>query len=158
MRGDRVGGLAVAAILGWTACASPQNRPTPGFSVEYRLVSRMPTCRGNRRVHIDSAGAVRTAKNVVDCAPGESWSTPYPAQPARTLDAESLAALEREIESSGVLGDVASADSTTVSDGAFEEIEITRGADRRTIRVLNPRAGPFVRARAAILRAIGEGA
>jgi hypothetical protein len=108
-------------------------------------------------VKIDTAGAVRAARNAADCAPGESWSTPYPAEPTRTLDADAMAALERAIDASGVLGVVTGADSTLTSDGAFEEIEITRGDDRRTIRVLNPTEGPFVRAREAILRATGEG-
>ena len=126
------------------------------FGVEYRLVTRMPTCLGNHRVRIDPAGAVYSATNATDCSSGERWSTPYPSDPARRLSAAELGALRRAIETSGVIAMPDSTDAGVTTDGVIEEIEIVRGPDRVTIKAVNGSSGPFASARAAILRAAGE--
>ena len=126
------------------------------FSVEYRLVTRMPTCLGNHRVRIAASGEVYSATNATDCPAGERWSTPFPSDPARRLGGSELGALRHDIEATGVLAMADSTDAGTATDGVIEEIEISRGRDRTTIKAVNVSSGPFVLARAAILRAAGE--
>jgi hypothetical protein len=153
-------GLALGALA---ACAKAANPPVPESSgspadltVEYRFLTRMPTCKGNRRVRIDPDGSVYAATNVAECQPGESWSAPFPAVAARKLTTSDRAELAREIDASGLLAMAEVTDQGVVADGVVEEIEIVRGDERRTIRVVNVTPAPFLRARAAILRAAGE--
>ena len=156
------------AVLLWVTsigCGGEATSESPAFSLEYRMMSRFPTCLGNHRIRIDSSGAVYSVTNRSECPPGEQWSAPYPADPVRRLSRPERAALWREVEASGVMAMPDSTDSGVGTDGVIEEIEITRGSGSRIVKGVSlpgaggagpGEAGSFAGARAAILRAAGE--
>jgi hypothetical protein len=151
-----------AAALAVLACrradsARPAQHVSADFAVEYRSLSRLPTCRGNHRVRVDSSGAVYSQTNVVDCAAGESWDAPLPPM-LRRLTSDERLELERAIDASEVARMAPVTDDGLSMDGTVEEIDIRRDGMQRTIRVVNgaPAPVPFARARSVILRAAGE--
>lgn len=150
-------GAAVALIAVMVAVArGPGGSLRVELPIEYRVMNRMATCRGNHRIRIEPDGAVYLATNASECPAGKSWSTPFPPEAARRLTEAERAGLRREIDRSGVLALDPETDPGGVADGIVEEIELMRGADSRTVRVVNASPASFVRARAAILRVAGE--
>jgi hypothetical protein len=121
------------------------------FSAEYRLISKFPTCLGNRRVKIDIQGNVFAATNQTECDKGQVWSTPYPNRPVRTLGDPERQRITVAIRSSGFLG--LASRSEEVDDGAIEEIDATIDGVTHTVRMDNAIAPAFQQVRQALLGA-----
>jgi hypothetical protein len=125
------------------------------FEIEYRSISKHPTCRGNTRIRVDGRGAVYRATNTRDCEPGARWSEPYPAQPIRTLDERALERLARLVLTSGLLDLPAhSTDPKKVTqDGSKQEIEVTLGGKTHLVSIDNVDPAPFAAVRQALIDA-----
>ena len=149
------------ASSGPTPSTSPSATPVADvelrpFTLEYRSISRAQTCRGNTRTRIESDGRVFTATNTANCTGGSPWSTPYPAQPARTLSASELDALARTVLGSGFF-DLPARYSTpgrASMGGRDEELEITVG-QRKHLAVMeqNSSQPAFTTVRQAVVDA-----
>ena len=126
--------------------------PTP-FQVEYRQISKFPTCRNNRRIKIDERGNVFSAVNQTECARGKRWSTPYPAQPVRTLDLAARQRIADAIRDSGFFDLKPRYARDDRDDGYLEEIDATLGGKRHSVVVDNTDEPHFRRVRQALIRA-----
>jgi hypothetical protein len=159
--------LAAAALV-VLACSSPRGdgpRDHPSvdpparqtaaapFSIEYRRITRHPTCRGNQRIKVDAHGAVFTAVNQADCAPGTAWSTPYPASPSTQLPPAERDQLARLIRSSGAMDLPAlSTDPTKAAmDGFRDELEIDLGGRHVVVAVEQTEVAGFSQVRQALV-------
>lgn len=154
------GTLIILVLAGDLSCSRHSRGggaadPEEVVEIEYRSISRFPTCRGNERIHIDRDGKVFKATNLTDCAPGEHFSTPYPAQPGRTLDTKERAGLVRAIRSSGFfnLPTHYSSPSKAATDGFIEEIEVTLGTPRHTVVMENATMPAFAQVKQRIIDA-----
>ena len=118
--------------------ASAQAASAP-MDIEYRMITRFPTCRGNERTRVDAVGRVWKAQNLTDCAPGEKWSTPYPAAPLRTLSPRQRARLEETVEKEKFfeLAPRHTDPNKVTSDGYVEEIEVNQGGRRHQVAAEN---------------------
>jgi len=125
----------------------------PTFEVEYRQISKFPTCLGNRRIKVDADAGVYLAVNATECPRGERWSAPYPATPARTLsDAERQHLLD-VIRESGFLELAARYANDDRDDGYVEEIDVTIAGTRHSVVVDNVDQPPFMKVRRALVSA-----
>lgn len=124
------------------------------FSVEYRSVTRHPTCLGNHRVKVDAQGRVFQARNDKECTEkGQRWSAPYPAQPARTLSAGELAALAQRVRRAGFFelpAQITDPRKATTG-GRVEEIEVQDGERRHQVSADNKSLPAFDEVRQLVL-------
>jgi hypothetical protein len=147
-----VPGALVLSVIGPCARPDDDRAAPPEFEVEYRQVSKLPTCVGNRRIKVNRDARVYAAVNTTECPRGEQWSAPYPASPARTLSDAERRHLLGLIQSSGFL-ELAPRYPGDRDDGFREEIEVTV-ADRHQSVVVEQRDPPaFTRVRQALLGA-----
>ncbi len=108
--------------------------PPAPFTIEYRMITHFPTCRGNTRVKVGSDGKVWFQRSDKDCPKGEDFSAPYPGQPRAILDeAGRRRLLKRLVE--GRFFDLTPPPRGPVSDGYREEIEVTYDGRTRTVTV-----------------------
>lgn len=107
------------------------------FWVEYRFVTRFPTCLNNRRIRVHKGGKLYQARNTTDCVRrGQRWSTPYPKQPLQVLSEGELRDLIEEIRGSGFFG-LKPRYERQVMDGYLEEIEVHLRGRKHTVTVIN---------------------
>ena len=135
-----------------SATPTPTPTPTPApasFTAEYRQVSKQPTCLSNRRIKIDARGDVFAAVNQAECARGQAWSTPYPAQPTRTLTDAERAQLAGVIRHSGFWA--LSSQAAEVDDGTIEELDVALDGATHSVRMDNATAPAFQQVRQALL-------
>lgn len=159
----RAGLLVVLALSGDLSCrgqARPSERASSGpdqdaVEIEYRSMTRFPTCRGNERVRIDREGRVFKASNLTECPPGERFSTPYPAQPGRVLSAAERRRLAALVRRSGFfdLPSHYSDPKRATTDGRVEEIEVTLGPRHHIVAMENTTLPAFSEVRQAVLDA-----
>ena len=153
-----------AASLGGPFPASAESPATPAsapavaavdVTFELRVISKFPTCRGNSRLKLDGSGRLFRTANRTDCRKGESWSTPYPGRPVRTVSRARRAALGQLIRHSGFL-DLparvvpAGPAGGATSDGALEEIEVRIDGHSHLVTCEGPAPPAFRSVRAAI--------
>jgi hypothetical protein len=155
--------LLVAALL--LSCTNQRDNPQPPkpepagvaaapvFSVEFRRITKHPTCLGNERVKVDDHGAVFTATNQADCAAGNAWSTPYPAAPRYRLSAAERDQLGRLIQSSGAmtLPALSTDPAKATSDGYREELDIVLDGRHAVVAVEDTQVAAFSRVRQALI-------
>jgi hypothetical protein len=129
--------------------STPSGEP---LRVEYRRIQAM-TCKGNRRVRVDSDGRVFADVATRDCPPGVDWNGPWPTTPVRTLDAAERARLGDTISASGFF-ELPPRVERAATDGYRDEIDVALGARRHSVTVehAEPPAA-FARVRAAVLAA-----
>jgi hypothetical protein len=137
------------------AAAPPALRP---FEIEYRSISRFPTCLSNTRTRIDREGKVYTATNRTECAPGEAWSAPYPATPVRVLSAAQLDDLAGRVRDSGLLD--LPADNRdpkrAPTDGRVQEIELVLGTRAHKVVIHDVAPAAFDKVHRLLVDAGGE--
>ena len=156
--------LAALLLLACTAqrSDSPREAPSaepatvaavPAFSVEFRRITRHPTCRGNERIKVDDQGAVFTATNQADCAPGAAWSTPYPAAPRVRLAPAEREQLGQLIQRSGAMSLPAlSTDPNKATSGGYrEELDIVLGGRHAVVAVEDTQVAAFTAVRQALI-------
>lgn len=159
--------MKVLAALLVVACTTqrsdgPRDRPSPEpastaaapvFSVEFRRITKHPTCLGNERIKVDDQGAVFTATNQTECAPGTAWSTPYPASPRTRLTSVERNQLGQLLQTSGAMGLPAlSTDPNKATTGGYrEELDIALGGQRAVVAVEGTEVAAFSKVRQALI-------
>lgn len=106
------------------------------FSIEYRMITFFPTCRGNTRVKIDGDGHVWFQRSDRDCPQGEHFSAPYPEKPKTALGQGAIRRLQRLVDDGGFFT-LAPPPRGPVSDGYREELEVTLDGRTRTVTVFD---------------------
>jgi hypothetical protein len=147
-----VAGAVVLSLVG--GCAQPKDKDSgaPFFEVEYRQISKLPTCLGNRRIKVDREARVYTATNATECPPGERWSTPYPDSPTRTLSPAERKDLLNLIRESNFL-DLAPRYGNDRDDGYQEEIDVDLAGKRHSVIVEQIDQPAFAKVRKALTSA-----
>ncbi|MBU1241899.1 hypothetical protein KKD52_06925 [Myxococcota bacterium] len=112
---------------------APDAQPAP-FTIEYRMITYFPTCRGNTRVKVDREGKVWFQRSDKDCPRDEDFSAPYPEQPKVVLDEAGRGRLLKRIVGGGFF-DLKAPPRGPVSDGYREEIEVTLEGRHLTVTV-----------------------
>jgi hypothetical protein len=93
------------------------------MSIEYRLISLLPTCVGNERIRIAADGRVSYSRNTVECDEGTAWSAPW--RDVGWLDDAALLRLREQITGSGLLELPSESVDETARGGRREEIDLT---------------------------------
>jgi hypothetical protein len=140
---------AIGCDAGAVTDAAPVQQGLRPFSIEYRKITRFPTCRGNQRVKIDTGGMLFSMTNDKDCPKGVLWNGPYaaPVGPLLAARVDALAALVAD----GGFFDLPAEVGQVGHDGYREEIEVSVGG--RTHAVIRQSGSPdaFMRVRDALL-------
>jgi hypothetical protein len=133
-------------------------KSTTQLSLEFRRITKHATCRSNERIKVDGQGAVYTAINATDCAPGSVWSTPYPATPRYQLPPDEREELARLVQTSGALDLPAlSTDPAKVTtDGYREELEIDLDGRHVVVAVEHTEVAAFSKVRQALVDLAGR--
>jgi hypothetical protein len=159
--------ITTAALAAGLACSSPKQQPATGgdavaaapaapaagLEIEYRQISKFPTCLGNRRIKIDAEGNVFTAVNQRECASGSKWSDPYPAQPVRTLTPAARDQLAALVRDSGFLALQPRHEDPGVDDGSIQEIDAVIDGKAHAVSLDNTEQPAFARVRQALIDA-----
>src|SRR5438477_367705 len=131
---------------------SPRPEPAgvaaaPVFSVEFRRITRHPTCLGNERIKVDDHGAVFTATNQAECASGTVWSTPYPAAPRYRLTSAERDQLGHLIQTSGAMSlpPLSTDPNRATTDGYREELDIVLDGRHAAVAVESTEVAAFSR-------------
>jgi hypothetical protein len=143
-RGDDQPGAGVAGA-GDTA----GNREVPPFEVEFRQISKFPTCLSNRRIRVDRGGGVFAAVNQTECPEGSDWSTPYPSEPQRRLDERARHRLWETIQTSGFLA-LPSRQDAKAEDGTVQEIDVIAAGKTHSVSMDNTDDPAFAAVRSAL--------
>ena len=120
---------------GATAARPPEAKPE-WFTLEYRMITHFPTCRGNTRVKVDRDGKVWSMRSDKDCPRGVDFSAPYPGTPKAELTARERARMLDLIVKGGFF-DLKPPGRGDVLDGYREEIEVSLPGRQRTVVVHN---------------------
>jgi hypothetical protein len=109
--------------------------PRPAwFTLEYRMITHFPTCRGNTRVKIDRDGKVWFMRSDRDCPRGVDFSAPYPDRPKAVLSpAERDGLLDLIVK--GRFLDLVAPARGAAQDGYREEIAVDLAGRQRTVVV-----------------------
>lgn len=148
-------GAVLCGLLALAGCPQGSQAGASGdFFIEYRAVTRHPTCLGNQRVKIDAQGRVFQSRNDKECTEkGQRFSAPYPAQPARTLSAGELAGLARRGRRAGFFdlpAQITDPKKSTTG-GQVQEIEVQDGGRRHQVSADNKTLPAFEEVRQLIL-------
>jgi len=123
------------------------------FTIEFRSITKFPTCRGNQRIKVDDQGGLYQMTNDADCPAGSAWTKPYPTQPGYQLSDDERARLGTLIETSGVLDlpPVSTDPKKAPTDGHREELEIDFGGRHVVVAVEHTDVAAFSRVRQALI-------
>jgi len=144
-----------------TVPVSPTPTPTPvvpvvlrPFRIEYREMTLI-RCKGNTRVKIEDDGRVFAVEQAEDCIDRRRpFTTPYPAQPLRTLSPEEVDRLAASVAGSGLLELPDQNVNERVHDGWRQELEVElAGQPARIIAAQNLEVPAFMKVRALVLGA-----
>ena len=111
------------------------------MSIEYRLVSLLPTCVGNERIRIAGDGRVSYSRNTVECDEGTTWSAAW--RDVGWLDDAALLRLHEQITGSGLLELPPESIGHSAQGGRREEIDLTIHERKYRFVVQNVDAPPF---------------
>lgn len=124
------------------------------FEVEFRQISKFPTCLSNRRIRVDPRGNVFSAVNQTECDQGQVWSTPYPSAPARTLSDAERRDLLATIRQSGFLDLTPRHVNPDYEDGSIQEIDVIIGPDKHSVVMDNTDKPAFAAVRRALMSVV----
>ena len=123
----------------------------PEFAVEFRQISKFPTCLSNRRIKVDVHGNVFGAVNESECPRDQRWSTPYPSAPSATLTGEQRGRLFEVIRSSGFLDLDPRYVDEAYEDGSIQEIDVTIAGKTHSVVMDNTNNPAFEKVRRALM-------
>ena len=111
------------------------------MSIEYRLVSLLPTCLGNERIRIAGDGRVSYSRNTAECDEGTMWSAPW--RDVGWLDDAALLRLREQITGTGLLELPSESIDEAAQGSRREEIDLTIDQRKYRFVVQNAEAPPF---------------
>lgn len=90
--------------------------------VEYRCISRHPTCIGNERIRLETDGRLYWSQNSRECDEGQLWSAEWQYQ--GRVGEEALQALMHRIRETAVLNVPEKSVNSETEGGKREELEL----------------------------------